>query len=173
MNKNTLIVYGTKHGSVENCASILAKKLGGKVEIKNLKQGIEFDLSKYDRVIIGGSIYMGRIQKQVTQFCLKNIDSLKEKKIGVFICCMNKNNEEKQLMASFPNELLNIAVAKDCFGGEYRVKKMSFFEKFITKAVTKKLSKDDKSSSALDLKEDVTTISENSIDSFVRLIENS
>ena len=89
---NTLVVYASKHGSAEDCAKTVAGKLKGKVELVNLKEKIVKDVFVYDEVIIGGSIYAGRIQMEVTEFCSKNLDVLKSKNLGLFICCMNIEN---------------------------------------------------------------------------------
>lgn len=100
---NTLIVYSTKYGCTEKCASILSKKLMGKVELCNLKIGSIPNLSEYDKVIIGGSIYIGKIQKEVSEFCSRNLDVLKDKKIGLFICAMQKDDAiETEINTAFP-----------------------------------------------------------------------
>ena len=160
---NTLVVYASKHGSAEDCAKTVAGKLKGKVELVNLKEKIVKDVFVYDEVIIGGSIYAGRIQKEVTEFCSKNLDVLKSKNLGLFICCMNIENSKMQLESSFPKELTNLAKAKEGFGGEFRFKKMNFFERFIVKAIYKK----DKNNPIVDTSKDVSNISEVLINKFV------
>lgn len=132
---NTLIVYATKYGSTQKCAAILAEKLAGKVDLIDLKKDKLNDLSSYDQIVIGGSIYMGKIRKEVKNFCTQNMHILNEKKIGLFICCMQ--DEAAQLNSAFPEELLKKAVAKENFGGELIIEKMGPLDKFITKAVAK------------------------------------
>lgn len=48
---------------------------------------------------------------------------------------------QKQLQNAFPDELLNIAKATACFGGEFNFEKMNFFERLIVKKVAKSKSK--------------------------------
>lgn len=79
---NTLIVYASKYGCTEKCAKLLSKELYGEVDIINVKRMRDIDISKYEKIIIGGSIYIGKIQKGVTQFCSKNLHKLKEKIIS-------------------------------------------------------------------------------------------
>ncbi len=135
---NTLIVYTSKYGCTEKCAGLLSKELNDKVDIINLKNAGDIDISKYDKVIIGGSIYIGRIQKEVTEFCSKNLDKLKEKGIGLFICGMQEGEAiNTELNQNFPSELLNIAAAKEYLGGEFIFDKMNFMEKLIVKVVSK------------------------------------
>ncbi len=132
---NTLVIYASKHGTARKCASILSKKLTGKVDIQDLRAGSIPNLAKYDKVIIGGSIYAGRIQKELTAFCSQNLDALKSKKLGLFICCMFKNSAEAQLNSAFPQEFLVNAIATENFGGEMMFSDMNFAEKLLTKMV--------------------------------------
>lgn len=134
----TLIVYRTKYGSTEKCAAMLSEQLNGEVELLDLKGTKAVDFTQYDHIIIGGSIYMGRIQKEVKVFCLKNADLLKKKKVGVFICCMQDGDAaEKQLQNSFPNELIANSIACEYFGGEFIFQKMGAIDRFIAQKVSK------------------------------------
>ena len=134
----TLIVFSSKHGCTEKCTDFLAKELKDKPDIINLKNCKDIDLSLYDKVIIGGSIYIGKIQKEVSEFCSKNLDLLKEKEIGLFICGMQEGETiNNEIIENFPPELINIAVTKSHFGGEFNFDKMSFFEKLIVKIISK------------------------------------
>ena len=157
---NTLILYGTKYGSAERCAAMLSEQLDGEVDVFDLKAVKEVDLSKYGRVIIGGSIYMGRIQKEVSEFCTNNAEVLKEKKLGFYICCMREGDiAEKQIYDSFPHELLTNSVAWDYFGGEFIFKKMGFMDRFIVKRVSK-------------IEQDTSSISESKINKFAKTMNN-
>lgn len=135
---STLIVYASKYGCAEKCAKLITTDIKDEVELIDLKQVKDINLSNYNKVIIGGSIYIGKIQKEVTEFCTKNLDELKEKKVGLFICGMVEgeaiNNELNQ---NFPSELLEIAIAKEYLGGEFLLDKMSFMDKVIVKKVSK------------------------------------
>lgn len=156
-----LIAYSTKHGFAEKCSETLSKKLEGEVTLCNLKKDVPSDLEKYDTIIIGGSIYMGQIQKEVQEFCSKNLTVLKEKKIGLFTCCMRENADAvSQLNSAFPQELLDIAVAKGAFGGEFIMNKLNFFEKLIVKNVVK-------------ITKDTTMFSEENFNKFAQEINKS
>ena len=134
----TVIIYATKHGFAKKCSEKLSEKLNGQVELCNLKENKPVELPQYDKVIIGGSIYMGQIQKEVREFCLKNQDELNKKKLGLFICCMSEEDKAKeQLNNSFSQEMINNAIVKGNFGGEFAFRKMNFFERFIIKKVSK------------------------------------
>lgn len=134
----TLVIYSTKHGCTELCAEKLSGQLLGSVDLYSLKSKKVPELTLYDNIIIGGSIYMGKIQKEVSEFCNQNLELLKKKKLGLFICCMGEGETaEKQLETSFPKELLDIAVVKSNFGGMFDFKKMNFMERTIVKKVSK------------------------------------
>jgi menaquinone-dependent protoporphyrinogen oxidase len=134
----TLIVYGTKYGCAQKCAMELSKELNDNVELVNLKEKGSIDLTKYERVIIGGSVYIGTIQKEVTEFINKNLNELTNKEIGLFICGMQDGEMiEKEITDNFPSELINKAKSIKHFGGEFTFNKMNFMEKIIVKKVSK------------------------------------
>lgn len=154
----TLIVYASKYGATEKCAEGLSKKLMGRIDLCNLKKTKTIDISQYDKVAIGGSIYMGKIQKEVREFCSQNLDLLKDKKIGLFICCMRDGEmAETELNDAFPQELIKNAVVKEYFGGEFIFSRMGFLDKIITKKVAK-------------TDQDTSTISEERINRFGQLM---
>ncbi len=156
-----LIAYGSKHGCTEKCVNLLKEKLDKKVDLINVKDASGIDLSKYEKVIIGGPIYMGKIQKEVSKFSYNNLEILKEKKIGLFICGMQSEEIlEKQLNENFPRELLATAKSKEYFGGEFIFDKLRFIEKEVVKKVVKVNS--DKSSI---LRENISKFAEKMNDS--------
>ena len=163
----TLIVYSTKYGCTEKCAKTLAEKLSGTTEMLNLRVGNVSDLTQYDKVVIGGSIYAGKIQKEVSDFCSHNLNVLKRKRIGLFICGMLQEQAEPELHNSYPPELLAHAVAKEFFGGELKFKQLNFVERLAVKMV----SKADKIV-PLDTTKDISAISDVNIDRFAQLMNN-
>jgi menaquinone-dependent protoporphyrinogen oxidase len=135
---NILIVYDTKYGFTEKCSETLRNRLEGNVDSINLRNKDMTDLSKYEMIIIGGPIYGGRISKRVRLFCSNNKKVLANKRIGLFVSCSIAGDEAvKQLENAFPKELYNIAIAKECFGGEINIDKAKFFDKLIIKMVSK------------------------------------
>jgi menaquinone-dependent protoporphyrinogen oxidase len=169
---NAIIIYGTKHGSTKKCAEMLSERLTGKVDLCNIKEDKSPNLSQYDKVILGGAVYAGTIPKELREFCTKNLNALKEKKLGLYICCMNDKEVEKQLNSVFPQELLSSAVVKKGLGGEFKFKEMNFFERLITKVVSKSLSKEDPSL-AIDMTKDLSMLSEENIDEMARLMNKA
>lgn len=153
----TLIIYGTKHGTAEKCSEILKNKLHGEVVSVNIKKQTIPDITLFDKVVIGSSIYAGQIQKEIKEFCVSNINILKDKKLGFFICGMSDKDFETLVKNYYPDELLSKAATVKHFGGELILKKMNFFEKLIMKIITKG-------------NEDTSTLSEENIDEFAQSI---
>lgn len=133
----TLIAYASKHGFTKMCAEALAKKLGGEADLCDLGKRRP-DISEYDRIIIGGPVYMGRIHKPVRHFCEKNLAALENKEIGLFICGANEGETEKQFASSYPARLLDRAAAKEFFGGELDPDKHTLILRAIVKSIIEK-----------------------------------
>lgn len=132
----TLIAYGTKRGFTKKCANLLAEKIHGDIDIKNLKDYKDVELENYDNIIIGGSVYMGKIRKEVTAFCNKYKETLLKKNLGLFICGLAEGEVAKEeIEACFPDDLSNKALSVDIFGGEYNFDKMNFIEKTVIKKI--------------------------------------
>lgn len=166
---NTLIAYATKYGSAKKCSEILSQNLAGDVDLCNLKNAKDIDLSKYDKVIIGSSVYIGQIRKEVKEFCTNKLSELTNKKIGLFICCMHEGEEAiEQMQNVFPKELFDSAIAKEHFGGEFSFDKMNFIEKFIVKTVSKKDGKKE----AVDGKKSISNLSEERIKKFAQAMND-
>lgn len=70
----TAIVFATHHGTTEKVAQMISKLASGNAELINLKKSGDVNLDDYDRIIIGGSIHAGAIQKRVRRFCYKHME---------------------------------------------------------------------------------------------------
>ncbi len=138
----TAIIYMSKHGATSTVATLIAESItDSELKIFNLSENENPETSEFDRILIGGSIHAGMVQKRVKDFCLKNMGILLQKEIGLFLCGMLKEEQEKQYLTSFPEELRKHAKAYALPGGEFSLDKMNFFER----AIVKKVSKIDKS----------------------------
>lgn len=133
-----LIAYGSKYGCSEKCAKILSQKINAATEVLDLKNYNNLNLNNYDLIILGGSIYAGKIRNEVTDFLKLNLDVLKNKRTAVFICCMREKEEaQKQLRDAFPKKILDNTISQGIFGWELIYTKMSFIDRFIAKKVSK------------------------------------
>lgn len=130
----TLIAYSTTLGCTEQCASKLKDDLGEDVEMVRISRRRKFHLKDYDTIIIGGSIHEGMIQRSVYKFCESNLDELLKKAVGLFVCCMDADaNEQELIQRTFPDSLVKHALASGFFGGELNIKKMNLLQKIMTR----------------------------------------
>ncbi|MBI9036495.1 MAG: flavodoxin [Bacteroidales bacterium] len=134
----TAIIYMSKHGSTEKMVEMLKVRLiNSDIDVINLKKQKSPDISKYENIIIGGSIHVGKIQNRITKLIEKNINILLNKKVALFLCCMYENEKRiEQFNNSFPENLRNHSSANGLFGGEFVFEKMNFLERAIVKKVS-------------------------------------
>lgn len=132
----TIIIYATKYGSVAHAVKLLKPQMDGEVVTVNIMEETVPDLVDFDTVILGGSIYMGKIQKKLANYVEKHLSQLLTKKVGLFICAAQELEiREKELFEAFPFELYQHAVCKEVFGYEFHFEKMNFIEKKIVRVV--------------------------------------
>jgi len=130
----TLIAYSTTLGCTEQCASKLKDDLGEGVERIRISRRRRFNLQQHDTIIVGGSIHEGMIQRSVHKFCESNLEVLLQKQVGLFVCCIDPDANEQELIdRAFPAQLVEHALASGFFGGELNIKKMNLLQKIMTR----------------------------------------
>lgn len=70
------------------------------------------------RAVIGTAIYYGQPLKAVKDFCAKNLDQLRAKRLALFICSLIGDKVEAAMKGAFPAELHASAAALGMFGGK-------------------------------------------------------
>lgn len=143
-----LILYLSKHGTVEEIANTMKNLSGESVDIRKLDSHINGALiDKYDALIVGGSIHMGKAPQRLIRFCKSYSHFFKEKKSGVFLCTLtDPGKAEHYLKETFPEEVLDACHATGLFGGAVTYEKMNFMER----SMMKKITGEDKSFSKVD-----------------------
>ena len=125
-----LIVYMSQHGTTAKIAADLKEKLGPeKTKLVNLEQDQVPALDEFPAIIIGGSVHAGTIQQELMTFCVRNKTELLQKRLGLFMCYMNKDLGDLEFEDSFPIDLRKHATAKGFFGGEFLFEKMTALER--------------------------------------------
>lgn len=131
---STLIAYSSTLGCTEQCVSKLKEDLGEGVELIRISRRSRYNLQPYEHIIIGGSIHAGMIQRSVYKFCVNYLDVLLQKQVGLFVCCIDPEADEKEIIArAFPDRLVEHALANGFFGGELNIKKMNLLQKIMTR----------------------------------------
>jgi menaquinone-dependent protoporphyrinogen oxidase len=152
------IIYATKYGATEKVALLIAKKLqSASAEVFNLETNKQIDLQQFDTIVLGTAVYAGAPRKAMKDFCEVNTDILAEKRLGLFVCGMEQQeeNQREELAKAYPQSLHDKAIAEEFLGGEFQFDKMNFIEKMIIK----KIAKTDKNQS--DFKDDrITALAE-------------
>lgn len=155
---NSIIIYTTKYGSVEKVAEMLKSKLNGTVRLVNLTKDQAPNLSEFDTVILGGSIYVGKVQKTLTNYISANLPMLLQKRVGLFICAAQPEPVRSQeLEQAYPVDLFNHALAKEVFGHEFNFQKLSFIHKIIVRKL-------------VGVSETVSELSEEKIEQFAKAL---
>lgn len=133
----TLILFAGKYGCTRDCAEYLMGRLGPGTDTMDLKSMGNADLEQYDWIVAGGSIYVGKLQKEVRAFCSRNLKTLLTKKTALFICCTAPEEADRFFKHNFPSPLLEHAVETVNFGGDLRPERMNFLDKKIAAAVSR------------------------------------
>lgn len=130
----TIIIYSSKYGCTEDCAKYLKSRLSGLPELMDADRSNSVSLESYDTVILGSSIYIGRVSKKIQKLCKENVNLLTKKNVGIFLCCAFPEQTDTYLTTNFPDKLLGNAAVIKSFGGEARIEKMRFLDKAVMKA---------------------------------------
>ncbi|HEX3037406.1 MAG TPA: flavodoxin domain-containing protein [Oscillospiraceae bacterium] len=132
-----ILIYDTKYGSAAEVANRIKTELGEETQLCNIMTSSVPSIDAYDTVIIGGSIYMQRVQKQITEYCNGHLSELLNKNVGLFLCAGEQKEDEqkKYLQMNFPEALYQHATAKGVLGYAFSFEKMKFLDKMIMKKI--------------------------------------
>ncbi len=107
--KGCLVVYSSQSGCTEEVAFKIKEKLQSssvntelvKINDKDqFKSLFQRDLGQFSSILLGSSIVIGKVHKNINKFLAKlESCSLNGKKLGFFICCMHAHNAEKNIEA--------------------------------------------------------------------------
>jgi menaquinone-dependent protoporphyrinogen oxidase len=85
MTGSILVAYATKHGSTREVADSVAETLQQQdLDVETLPAAQVDDLSHYDGVVLGGSLYMGRWHPDALDFLKRNRSALATRSVAVF-----------------------------------------------------------------------------------------
>jgi menaquinone-dependent protoporphyrinogen IX oxidase len=81
------VLFGTWCGSSRDAGLWISEGMNGIANVFDVRENP--DLSKYNHIIVGGSIRGGQISPQLKEYIMKNNDLLKDKTRGLFAVCGN------------------------------------------------------------------------------------
>lgn len=137
----TVIIYSSKYGTTEKVANMIAEKISetNDVTLIALNEVPNPDISGYEKVILGTSIYMGKPRDNMKDFTKKKEAVFENKIVGLFICGgeTKQDKQAEELKKAYPDYLHNMAKVESFMGGEYNLEKMSSFERKAIKMISK------------------------------------
>ena len=127
-----LIAYRSRYGGTESCARALAEKISADTILRDLRKRGGPSPRDFDAVLIGGSIYGGKIQREIGSFCDHEREHLLAKRVGLFICCFYTGERGmSELDAAFPPWLSAHAFVRELLGGELSLGKLSLPDRLL------------------------------------------
>ena len=137
----TAIIYSSKYGTTEKVANMIAEKIAetNDVTLIALNDNPTPDISGYDKVILGTSIYMGKPRDNMKDYSKKRQVAFEGKIIGLFICGgeTRQDKQAEELKKAYPDYLHDMALAEGFMGGEYNLEKMGTIERKVIKMKAK------------------------------------
>ncbi|WP_414469106.1 flavodoxin domain-containing protein [Methanobacterium sp. ACI-7] len=150
-----LIVYGTRYSTATGIAEEMGRILEDEVvevDLKDARNLKDCNVDPYDLVIVGSGIKIGKWTKGSLNFLKNNKESLKNKKVALFVTCGAANDpktvnegQEKYLDDVADKYLYNKPVATGLFGSLYDPDaKHGLLHKMTLRSIKKELEKQGK-----------------------------
>jgi menaquinone-dependent protoporphyrinogen IX oxidase len=86
-DKKWAVLYGTWCGSSRDAGVWISEGMDGIADVFDVRENP--DLSKYENIVVGGSIRSGKVPDALQQFLQKNQSMLKSKVKGLYVVCGN------------------------------------------------------------------------------------
>ena len=128
------IIYTTTGGTTRECAELLARELGER-DVTVMDMNTAPSLTKFDTVVIGFPIRMGRAAKVARKYMKDNLSALREKRVAYYMCCGFIDCAEEYAEKVLPKPLAESALTVTCLGGSLDPKRFRGIDKMIVKAV--------------------------------------
>ena len=139
-----LILYASKHGTTERCAETLADRLRGSNEIvlHDANKGLPPSPDGFDTVILGSSVRMGAVSKNIKKYIKQNMERLNEIPCAVFLCCGFPDEFDEYVDSQFSRKFIP-SYGFHCFGGELKPKNVKGFERILVKMIRNSITQHD------------------------------
>lgn len=130
---NKLLLYTSKTGSTKKCAEYIANDTNVELlEVSNFKGSLD----SYNTIILGTPVYVGQIDKVLSEFIKTNEDLLLNKDLIIYLCCMNQDTYDEMINLNFSEKIRNHAKIINV-GGAYYLDKLNWFKRFVVKKLAK------------------------------------
>ena len=140
---HTLIIYSSTDGHTKTICERILNSFNNKTEIKimSLDEATKFDLSTFNRIIIGASIRYGKHSKKLYKFITSNKNVLDQKQGIFFSVNVVARKSEKNTPETNPyiKKFLKISNWKPkkigVFAGRVDYPNYGFFDKYVIKFI--------------------------------------
>ena len=140
---NSIIIYSSTDGHTKTiCERILNfAKNKNLIKIISLDQATKFDLSEFNKIVIGASIRYGKHSKNLYRFIELNKEVLNKKNSAFFSVNVVARKIEKSIPETNPYIKKFLKISKwrpnkiAVFAGKVDYPKYSFFDKYIIKLI--------------------------------------
>lgn len=145
------IIYSTSSSTTKRAAEMLKGKLDCHTQLIPVQKAKNACLLKYDFIILGTSISKGRVQGEMKRFISRNMKTLKERPVGLFINSPEDN--ESNFDKAFSRELVESSLLVSDFGDEINPDEGGFLEKRGKSSLVSKYKKEGRKIPVLDMNE--------------------
>ena len=119
----TIILYASTYGYTEEMVNKMIMESNAEFVAVNIVKNNNVDITKYDAVILGSSIYVGQIHKELKNYIKKYSNVLLTKKIGLFLSCGFESQFDTHLITNL--------------GGRIQKEKLNFAHKILVNMIEK------------------------------------
>lgn len=141
------VLYATTEGQTMKIASHIAQRVrdgGHEVELHHVDALDAFDASRFDGVLLGGSIHEGHYQRYFVRWIAKHKDDLARRPTALFTVCLaiNSPHEEERAQAQrFPQQLTERTKLRldrsAVFAGALKYTQYSWLKRALMKQIAK------------------------------------
>ena len=127
-----LIVYSSAWGVSKQCAQMLADMLCDKHEVSVFSIENAPYPTGFDVAVVGGSVRMGRLNRQLRSYLKNNAEALSGMNTALFMCCGLSENFDDYVALQFPTSVIP-SLGIHYFGGELKPEKLKGFDRIAVK----------------------------------------
>lgn len=129
----TMIIYKSKHGAGKEVAQYVQQKLSA--DLREADSALSCE--GYERIICVGSIYAGRLAKQLIACIHANTQELAGKSVCMLLCGMSDAAPEKIITENLGEAFYQQLAFSVHIGGKLDFHKLGFLERTIIRMVNK------------------------------------
>ena len=129
------IVYSTVGGTTKECAALLGRELKNQeVELFEIGKN-EPEISRFDVVVVGFPIMMGKAEKSAKKYIKKHEGELVGIRTAYYICCGFVDCFDDYAEKIIPAALRESAIDVSCLGGSLDPQRFKGIKKLLVKSM--------------------------------------